>query len=255
MRVTISGEWFVCANLLMDAVCLRAVSRLCGRPVRAGRMILSSLLGTVCAMAAMVFWGYRAAVYAALPVAALMALIAFGRRGTPRGMPRLLLLALLTSGLAHVLHGQGLPGAAVILSLLPATAFFLHSLQASRMQTGERAEIRILFDKGGVSLCGIWDTGNMLRDPVTALPVVVVPYEAVRDFLPPGIDLTRFETLPRGFRLISVHTAGGNMLLMCFRPRALYLRRERVWRAFSAVVAVSGALPGDRALLPASIEA
>lgn len=253
--MTISGEWFICANVLLDAACLHAVSRMGAKRVRAGRIVLSSLLGTLCAMAAMACWGYRAAAYAALPIAAMMALTAFGPRGTPRGMTRLMLLALLTSGLAHVLHGIGLRAAAVVFSLLPAVEFFLRSMQNAHVHTCERAEVRLLFDGGGVSLCGIWDSGNFLRDPVTALPVVVVPFEAVQPYLPPGIEIDRFETLPRGFRLLSVHTANGARLMMCFRPRALFIRRERVWHAFNAVVAVSGALSGDRAILPPGIEA
>lgn len=253
--MTISGEWFICANVLLDAACLHAVSRMSGRYVRAGHIIVSSLLGTLCAMAAMLCWGYRAAAYATLPIAAMMALIAFGPRATPRGLTRLMLLALLASGLAHLLHGLGLHAVAVCLALLPAIEFFLRTLQSARSHVGERAEIRILFDSGGVSLYGIWDTGNFLRDPVTALPVVVVPFEAVQPHLPPGVDLERFETLPRGFRLLSVHTANGSRLMMCFRPRALFIRRERVWRPFHAVVAVSGALSGDQAILPPGIEA
>lgn len=253
--MTISGEWFVCANLLIDAACLHAAGRMSGRRIRAGRLISASALGTLCAMAAMLCWGYRAAIYAALPVAAMMALIAFGRHGVPRGLTRLMLLALFAAGIARILHDHALHSAAILLALLPAIEFSLHTLQSSRAQTGERAEIRLLFDHGGVSLCGVWDTGNFLRDPVTALPVIVVPYEAIATYLPPQLDLNCFETLPRGFRLLSVHTASGSRLMMCFRPRALFIRRERVWHAFSAVVAISGAMHGDQVLLPPTIEA
>ncbi len=251
----INGEWFVCANLLIDAACLHAAGRMSGRSVRAGRLMAASALGTLCAMAAMVFWGYRTAVYAALPIAALMALIAFGRRGTPRGLTRLMLLALCAAGAAHILHDLALHAAAIALALLPVIEFSLRTLQATRTQTGERAEIRLLFDQGGVSLQGIWDTGNFLRDPVTALPVVVVPYEAIAAYLPGDLQLDRFDTLPRGFRLLSVHTATGSRLMLCFRPRALFIRRERVWRAFSAIIAVSGSLHGNQVLLPPNIEA
>ena len=69
----ISGEWFVCANLLLDVSCLHAVARMSGKCVRAGRLILSSALGTLCAMAALICWGCYAAAYAALPIAAMMA--------------------------------------------------------------------------------------------------------------------------------------------------------------------------------------
>ena len=250
----ISGEWFVCANLLLDVSCLHAVARMSGKCVRAGRLILSSALGTLCAMAALICWGCYAAAYAALPIAAMMALIAFGKCGVPRGMLRLMLLALGAAGLARVLHDMGWHILAISLIMLPAIEFMLRSLQITCRHTGERAEIRLLFDQGGVSLQGIWDTGNFLRDPVTALPVVVVSYEAVQPLLPSGVVLNRYDTLPRGYRLISVRTAAGTALLMCFRPRALYIRHGRVWRAAEAVIAVSGALEGRRALLPPTME-
>lgn len=251
----ISGEWFVCANLLLDAACLHAVARMSGKCVRAGRLILSSALGTLCAMAAMLCWGCYAAAYAALPIAAMMALIVFGRRGVPRGMLRLMLLALGAAGLARVLHDVGWHIAAIFLVMLPAIEFMLRSLQITCRHTGERAEIRVLFDQGGVSLQGIWDTGNFLRDPVTALPVIVVPFDAVAAYLPPGANPDCFETLPRGYRLLSAHTANGSQLMLCFRPRALFIRKERIWRACNAVIALSGAMRGDEAILPPTIEA
>ena len=252
--MTIVGEWFFCANVLVDAACLQAIARCGGRRIRAGRVILSSLLGTLCAMAAMLCWGYRAAVYAALPIAALMALLAFGMHGVTDGMARLMLLALLAGGAANLLHSLHWHSAAVVLALLPGMAFFVRLLQKWRSHAGERAELKLFFERGGVALDGIVDSGNLLRDPVTALPVVVVSFQAVQAHLPGGMMLNRLDTLPRGYRLISVHTATGTALLMCFRPRALYIRRGRVWHAADAVIAVSDMLEGTRALLPATMD-
>ena len=252
--VTIVGEWFVCANVLLDAACLHAVARSGGRRIRAGRIVLSSCLGTACAMASMIFWGYRAAVYAALPIAALMALLAFGAQGITDGMSRLMFLALAAAGAARVMHDLRWHALAVVLALLPGVMYFVRLLMKWRSHAGERAEIKLFFENGGVALDGIVDSGNMLRDPVTALPVVVVSFQAVQPLLPGGVVLDRYDTLPRGYRLISVHTAAGTALLMCFRPRALYVRHGRVWRAAEAVIAVSGALEGRRALLPPTME-
>ena len=67
--------------------------------------------------------------------------------------------------------------------------------------------LSLLFERGGVSLDGLVDSGNCLRDPVTELPVVVVPYQAIRAYLPPGTRCEQLSTLPRGFRLICVRTA------------------------------------------------
>ncbi|MBR5231030.1 MAG: sigma-E processing peptidase SpoIIGA [Clostridia bacterium] len=253
--MTIAGEWFLCANLLLDAACLHAVGRIGGKAVRAERIILAALWGTVSAMLSLMYWGIQASVYVSLPIAASMTLGAFGLRNAPKGTARLAVLGIFSSGAAHILHDLGLSAPGIVLCLLPAIDFAFHTLRSARHEQRGEAEIRLLFDTGGVSLCGIWDTGNMLRDPVTSLPVIVVSYRALKPYLPGGVDPARYETLPHGFRLISVQTAAGAKLLMCFRPRAIYIRFGRIWRAFHAVVAVSASLPENRALLPPTLEA
>ena len=80
-----------------------------------------------------------------------------------------------------------------------------------------------------------------------------VTTQAIRAYLPPGTRCEQLSTLPRGFRLICVRTASGKRLMMCFRPRGLYVRDGRVWRAADAVVAVSPCLHGRRALLPPTL--
>ena len=76
---------------------------------------------------------------------------------------------------------------------------------------------------------------------------------ALAAHLPPGTDCLDPGTLPPGYRLILVRTAAGSRLMMCFRPRGLYIRRGRIWQAAEAVVAISGELEGARALLPAAL--
>lgn len=249
----IAGEWYVCVNMLMNVACLAAASRLCTRRVRAGRIALAAAAGTALSMAALSCWGLRASVYAALPLAVLMAMLAFGPRGVPAGSVQLFIFALMAAGLAQQLHRMGLTGLAAALACVPAVGYAGVLLTRWRSRAGERAEVRLLFESGGVTLDGMVDSGNLLRDPVTSLPVVVAPYEALRRHLPEGMECENLDTLPRGFRLICVCTAGGMKLLMCFRPRALYIRNGCVWHAARAVVAVSPALRGRRALLPPTL--
>lgn len=251
--MVVAGEWYVCVNLLMDMICLLAASRLCSLRARAGRIVLSAALGTLLSMAALMIWGARAGMYAALPIAALMALLAFGVRRVPQGTLPLFMMGLLAAGTAQYLHGAGLHAYAVLTACAPVAVFASVWMVRYRSRAGERADVRLLFDQGGVTLDGMVDTGNLLRDPVTDLPVVVVGYQAVRAYMPRGMVCGRADTLPKGFRLISVRTAAGRALMMCFRPRALYVRQGSVWRAADAVVAVSGEIPGQRALLPPSL--
>lgn len=251
--VVIAGETYLLINWLMDALCLIAAMRLCSLRARAGRIVLSALAGALLSMAALRMWGVRAGIYAVLPIGVLMALLAFGGRRMPSGLMPLLVAALLSAGLAQYLHMLGLSVPATALGCAPALLYAVHQLLKWQSRAGERAEIRLIFDSGGVSLDGLVDSGNCLRDPVTELPVVVVAYQAVREHMPQGMRCEEISTLPRGFRLICVRTAAGQRLLMCFRPRGLYVRDGRVWRAADAVVAVSPALQGRRALLPPTL--
>ena len=251
--MVIAGERYICANLLMDMLCLLFAALLSGLRARPRRLLLAAMLGTALSMAALACWGARAGIYAALPVALLMALIAFGPRGLPQGSMLLLVVGTLAAGLANYLFRLGLTRAAAVACCAPMIWFSLRLLLRWRSRAGERAELRLLFADGGVTLDGMVDSGNLLHDPVTALPVVVAPYGALRAHLPPSMVCDDLDTLPRGFRLICVRTAGGSRLLMCFRPRALYIRSGRVWRATQAMVAVSPALSGRRALLPPAV--
>lgn len=251
--MVIAGEWYAGISLLMDTACLTAAGRLCGLPLRPGRVLLGAGAGTAAAMAVLACWGSRAGVYAALPIAALMALLTFGPRRCPRGMGALMLGGLLTGGAACYLNRLGLRVTAAALCCLPAGAFALRQLLREVSRAGLRADVRLLLQEGGVTLDGLVDSGNLLRDPITALPVVVASGAALAAHLPPGTDCMDPGTLPPGYRLILVRTAAGSRLMMCFRPRGLYIRRGRVWRAAEAVVAISAELEGARALLPASL--
>ena len=251
--MVIPGEWYMGVSLLMDILCLTLAQRLQGCRARPGRILLSACVGTGLSMGTLALWGLRAGVFAALPIGLLMALLAFGPRACGQGTAGLLLMGLMAAALAGYLHRLGAHMWAAGLACAPAVWFSGRLLLRWRSRAGERAELRLLFEGGGVTLDGMVDTGNLLRDPVTALPVVVASYAALQRHLPRGMRCEDVSTLPRGFRLISVQTAGGSRLLMCFRPRGLYIRSGRVWHAVQATVAVSPSLSGRRALLPPGV--
>lgn len=251
--MVIAGEWYIAMNLLLDLCCLIAASRLCRKRASPSRLIVSAALGTLLSMTVLAFWGTRAGVFAALPIAALMALCAFGARQAPEGTMQLFVMAFFASGLSTLMQHLGLSLTAAIIACIPAIVYAGQLLARWRSRAGERKDVRLLFDTGGVTLDGMVDTGNLLRDPVTSLPVVVASYAALRAHLPQGMVCEDLQTLPRGFRLIGARTANGITLLMCFRPRGIYIRTGCIWRKTQAVVAVSPHLSGRRALLPPTL--
>ena len=96
------------------------------------------------------------------------------------------------------------------------------------------------------------DTGNLLADGVSGLPVIVVPKRLARDFLPPGTDLKDLSTLPPGWRLLRVKTAAGSKALMCFTPDQIVLRQGTRVQYAEAVIAVAG-FQEKCAMLPDSL--
>ena len=99
--MVVIGEEYLLMNLLMDTLCLTAAMRLSSLRARPGRVLLSALAGALLSMIALSLWGLRASAYAALPIAVLMALLAFGLRRAPGGSARLLIAGLLSAGMAR----------------------------------------------------------------------------------------------------------------------------------------------------------
>ena len=95
------------------------------------------------------------------------------------------------------------------------------------------------------------DTGNLLRDPITGLPVMVVPFRAVRVLVPEIARWVQRQELPPRMRLISVRTAAGSSLLPVFRPDSCRLYLNGRSCDADVVVAVTGQeYGGIQALVP-----
>lgn len=94
------------------------------------------------------------------------------------------------------------------------------------------------------------DSGNLLRDGITGLPVVVCSQQALSPLLPrmyPGM-------LPEGFRYLSVRTAAGGALMPCFRPEGVRLLGNGGWIPVEAVVGLTvDGYSGFQALVPAAL--
>lgn len=147
----------------------------------------------------------------------LMALIAFGwdRSALRRGV-MFILLSMALGGIAIGLNRKGvasLIAAAAGLCLLCAVGFrgraFGKVYRKVELVVGDRSR----------TLMALHDTGNMLRDPVTGLPVLVVGAEVAWELLKltPNQLATPIETVQKvpGLRLIPYRAVGqpGGMLL------------------------------------------
>lgn len=240
-------EQWICALSLLWALGMAAGLSRHSLP----RLLITSALCALAALCAAFLPDGRLRLLSLLPITALSPLAAWP--GVPRALRgRLMLLclalSLILSGAMRLLSGIPLPGWALLMTVCGALPPLAGSLR--RQDVIRCATVEILHGTGRVSLTALVDTGNLLRDPVTCLPVIVVSRRAVQRLLPlpaPG-------ELPPGMRLISVRTVAGPSLMPVFRPQMIHLLQNGVWRRVHAMVGLSpDGYDGIQALVPASL--
>ncbi len=189
-------------NFIANYLLLRATARLSRRRARQGRMVLSSLGGALYATLALApgldplyAWPLR------LVAGALMVLVAFPDvRG--RALFSLFLsfylccmvaagTAIAFFALVRSLRSYSLgypawspvPWWAVFAGLLVAAAIPLLLALSSQKPGSPFLQVQLEVDGKSVTLTGLLDTGNDLRDPLTGLPVIVVDLDSLKGIL------------------------------------------------------------------------
>lgn len=245
------GEAFLLINGWIDFLCLLLAARLGRCRFAARKALISASLGGVYGAAA---WAAGKPVLRSVPALLLvclgMALIAFGRRG-PRLFPLVAAAGWLLSGLSDFVLKQGAPPAAVI--WIDSTAVLGIMLSTRQIRSsGVHYRLRIVYKGVTVTLPAMRDTGNLLRDHASSLPVAVVSQNLAQTFLPPGTRINDLSTLPPGWRLVQAKTAAGSRTLMCFVPdQIMILQGEHSWAVETAIAVAD--FEENQALLPDSL--
>lgn len=96
-----------------------------------------------------------------------------------------------------------------------------------------------------LELTALVDSGNLLRDPLTGLPVIVISRQAGQKLMAGQMA---------NLRLIPVRTVTGRALMPVFRPGQVRVRSPGGWRAVQAVVGITpDGCSGCQALVPSSL--
>ena len=162
-----------------------------------------------------------------------------------------LLSGMLTGGAMTACMNAGLSPAsagwtAIALSL---AAYMLMNLIPNVLMNVRQVELRV--EENAVILPAMLDSGNLLRDPVTGRPVLVIPARAARTLFPDLEDPSCLTELPLGFRLLNVRTAAGSSLLPMFRPDECKIYLNGSACKADLLVAVAGReYSGVQALVP-----
>lgn len=164
-----------------------------------------------------------------------------------------LLASMLTGGAMTALMNAGLSAVSsgVVAMGASMTAYLLMNLIPNVLCNVRQVELKV--EDRAVILPAMLDSGNLLRDPITGLPVLVIPARAACTLFPGMPDPSFLPGLPLGFRLLNVRTAAGSALLPMFKPDECRIYLNGSACKANLLVAVAGReYGGVQALVPMS---
>lgn len=245
----VNGEAFLICNGLLCGCALPLGGKLAGLAMpRLQKLAWVSLLAGVLAVPGFFF---PLAGLIALPLCVWLAFGENGRAACLRCSITTLGASLLGGGAALALTARGLkPLAAIGWSIVLQWLIYLlvHLLPSVLCQV---RQVELTVGERSILLPAMLDSGNLMRDPVTSLPVLVIPLKAAYALYPDAGRIDALRALPKGFRLLHVRTAAGSALLPMFRPDRCRLYVDGVKQEANLLAAVAGAeYRGAQALVP-----
>ena len=241
-------------NAAMCACALPLGGKMAGLPAPERRPLLwAAGLGGLLALVPLYLSALSPLSLLGLPGAVL---ICFHRHGVPaciRCTLMTLCASLLLGGAMTALLAGGMAvQAAGALSIgLCLTAYLLMTLLPTALCNVRQVEVHV--EDRAVILPAMLDSGNLLNDPITNLPVLVIPQKAAGTLFPDVRDLGCLQSLPLGFRLLNVRTAAGSSLLPMFRPDECRIYVNGSACKAELLVAIAGReYGGVQALVPMS---
>ncbi|HHW21298.1 MAG TPA: sigma-E processing peptidase SpoIIGA [Clostridiaceae bacterium] len=198
-------------NLLANCLILKLTSAISGFALKTARMIISSAIGAIYAVLAVMMpsTALLSALGTRVIVSVLMVLVAFRIRNISEFLRRwgmMLLSAFLLAGstyaLSSILEGWSISyGGLMYISPQGIFKAFMLSaglcivlvrpigriLSGKAFKEGSIIPVYITMGNKSVRLHALVDTGNSLIDPITGYPVMVVEADSIKTILPPEI--------------------------------------------------------------------
>ncbi len=247
-------------NFSMDFLCFFVTARLLHRPFKILRCIIASAIGGIYSVIILfISMNSILGLIADLGFCALMCLCAYGIKDKRTG--EFLLHTTVYFGVSmgtggcmtamySLLNRMDLPlgeieknpdGISVWLFGLLAIISGAVALWGGKIfkssATNDIYEITITYHGASLTLTGMIDTGNMLKDPISGKPIVIIAKRALlglldEDTLHKAIcgDILNIMSNDPGHkaRLISMHTVSGNSMVCAFVPEKITLRSKKV---------------------------
>ena len=246
-------------NFCMDFLALWLVGALLHREKRMRRIFVSAALGAAYAVAELLYGGHPllSAVISVL-VSLLLCFIAYGKGGffgffkvfvAFFGVSALLggVITVFYSSLASFFEGEAIPlkKSDILLTLgaLSGVLILLAGRFFSRHRGGKCVPLSVTVGERSVQLSALTDSGNLLSDPITARPVILLRLSAVQALFPERYrfpDETAYAFMKDQPRMhpVFVETVAGKQMMWAFTPDFLFLGEKGRRVPLSAVVAV-----------------
>ncbi len=282
--MTVYADVLFLVNFSLDYVSLYITGRLLSEPMKTARLCAAAALGAVYAVAAL-FFDVPEAIYIAvtLAVSALMCVCAFRRTsiiGTVGASVLLFSVGCALGGAMTAIYSLGagyresLSGGAwsdgntaviVAVAALATGAVFLGSRAAARRRGVGSAKVTVEAGERSATFDALADSGNLLRDPVTGRPALILSPSAAARVLPEAAvgaavsddAATAATQLPPDIlsrvRILPVKNVYGDGVLLGYRPDKVVVGDKREVDCVIAVSAKRDGFGGYEAVLPAEL--
>lgn len=224
------ADVLVFLNFALDFLCLFICAKVAMRRFIGWRVVLGALIGAIYTIASVPLSVFPLAAQLLLHLlaACLICLIAFPVRGMRRTQfGKTLFVFLLTeAGMGGVITaayyiGQRRATAAgiIALALLFGGALALYGLYCRKKVYARNMKIEVTFGETRVHADVLVDSGNLVTEPFSALPVVILSASV----LPAPLNKPDLESSPVPLRAIPIRTGTGLGLLYGFIPDSITL--------------------------------
>lgn len=222
------ADVFAFLNFAMDFLCLCICAKVAGRRLIGWRAVLGALCGAVYALAAVLLgslpmWGQLPL---HLVAASLICLIAFSFREWKQFAKAVFVFLLTEAGMgglitaAYYIGQRRVTAAGVIACAVCAGGLLLlYGLYCRKKVYARNMKIEIQFGENRVQADLLVDSGNLVTEPFSALPVVILS-SAV---LPAPLNTPDIENSPIPLRAIPIRTSTGLGLIYGFIPDRITL--------------------------------
>lgn len=255
MKQVVYADLLFLVNFSMDFLCFFVTARLLHKDARRWRMLCASALGGVYSVAILfLHLGTVAAIILDLSFCAFMCLCAFGVKnggafGYFTSFAVFFGVSVGTGGLMtamySLLNRMDLPlgeveqngdGISVwlfgLLAVISGVAASIGGDLFKTVSSDTVLKVKIEYKGASVTVNGMTDTGNLLTDPISARPVVVINADSACALIGnecaeaaarSDISSEIWERGEHKLRIIPISTAGGNSILCAFVPDKITL--------------------------------